>query len=592
LKGNYYKIKLENNQNNPKKLWKTLKEMLPNESSNSTLSSLKVDDRDITKNVEMANQLNSFFSSVGDKLASKFGTTTTNEICPNVNDEEFRFSHIQQSIVAKMINSLENGKATGVDGVGVRLLKAGCPVFSYILTIIFNKSLTTGYVPRSWKVKRISPLFKSGDRNNQDNYRPISIMPIGMKFFKKIVHDQFVDFIKNSDILMGQQSGFRKHFSTSTAVVDVADYITSELSKGKFVCATLIDLRKAFDTVDHQILLKKLFCCGVRDVSFDWFLSYLSKRQQTTVVNNEYSELLFEMAYGVPQGSVLGPLLFLIYINDIATVISMYNHLYADDTIIVHAADNQHLYKCELENQLKRVECWFRLKKLTTNTKKCEVIYFGSKQKLQKCKEMHSVVFEETVLETKSKVKYLGVIFDEELSWKGHTSIIRKKVGYKLSKLKRIESYLSERTKKQLVNALIMPYYHYCSVVWSSATASTLKKLESQYIRVKQMYGPERSVRTLLDKNLSLFTIKAIYGLSPSYISDKVSLVNQSRQRVTRQSTSNHLVDNTTYRNRFSNMTFKHVSSNLWNSLPSNITCENSIVRFKSKTNKFYSSII
>jgi hypothetical protein len=558
--------------------------MLPNESFNSTLSSLKVDDRDITKNVEMANQLNSFFSSVGDKLASKFGTTTTNEICPNVNDEEFRFSHIQQSTVAKMINSLENDKATGVDGVGVRLLKAGCLVFSYILTIIFNKSLTTGYVPRSWKVKRISPLFKSGDRNNQDNYRPISIMPIGMKIFEKIVHDQFVDFIKNSDILMGQQSGFRKHFSTSTAVVDVADYITSELSKGKFVCATLIDLRKAFDTVDHQILLKKLFCCGVRDVSFDWFLSYLSKRQQTTVVNNEYSELLFEMAYGVPQGSVLGPLLFLIYINDIATVISMYNHLYADDTIIIHAADNQHLLKCELENQLKRVECWFRLNKLTTNTKKCEVIYFGSKQKLQKCKEMHPVVFEETVLETKSKVKYLGVIFDEELTWKGHTSIIRKKVGYKLSKLKRIESYLSERTKKQLVNALIMPYYHYCSVVWSSATASTLKKLESQYIRVKQMYGPERSVRTLLDKNLSLFTFKAIYGLSPSFISDKVPLVNQSRQRVTRQCTSNHLVDNTTYRNRFSNMTFKHVSSNLWNSLPSNITCENSIVRFKSKT--------
>jgi len=486
-------------------------------------------------------------------------------------------SHVKQCSVAKMINSLKNDKATGMDGVGVRILKAGCPIFSKILTILFNKSLSTGYVPRSWKVKKISPLFKSGDRNNQD------------KLFEKIVHDQFVEFILSSDILMGQQSGFRKLYSTSTAVVDVADYINSELSKGKFVCATLIDLRKAFDTVDHRILLKKLFCCGVRDVSFDWFLSYLSDRQQTTVVNSEFSDLLYEMAYGVPQGSVLGPLLFLLYINDISSIISMYNHLYADDTIIVHVAENHHLLKTEIEEQLKLLAHWFQQNKLTVNTKKCEVIYFGSKQKLQKCKEMLPVVFEDQFLETKSKVKYLGVIFDEELTWKAHTSGVRKKVGYKLSKFKKIQSYLTERTKKQLVNALVMPYYHYCSVVWSSATDATLRKLESQYMRVKRIYAPEKSVRTLLNKNLSLFTFKAIHKLSPSYISEKISLANQTRLRVTRQSAANHIVNDTTYRNRFSNSTFKHVSSSLWNSLPLNITCENSLVRFKSKINKFYS---
>ena len=272
------------------------------------------------------------------------------------------------------------------------------------------------------------------------------------------------------------------------------------------------------------------------------------------------------------------------------SIISMYNHLYADDTIIIHVAENQQVLKSELEEQLKELAYWFRQNKLTINTKKCEVIFFGSKQKLKKCKEMSPVVLDEQVLETKSKVKYLGVIFDEELTWKAHTGGIRKKVGYKLSKIKNIQCYLSERTKKQLVNALIMPYYHYCSVVWSSAAVSTLRKLESQYVRVKNIYGPERSVRTLLDKNLSLFTFKAIHKLSPSYISDKISLANQSRQRVTRQSINNHLINDAAYRNRFSNITFKHVASSTWNSLPPNITCETSLVRFKSKIKNFYSS--
>jgi hypothetical protein len=141
----------------------------------------------------------------------------------------------------------------------VKLLKAGNPVLSKVLCILFNKSLLSGNVPKSWKIKRVSPLHKGNDRDIMDNYRPISIMPIAMKVFEKIVHAQLSLFIQENDLLMSRQSGFRKLYSTSTAVIDVADFINTQLSKNKYVCATLIDLRKAFDTVDHKILLKKLF---------------------------------------------------------------------------------------------------------------------------------------------------------------------------------------------------------------------------------------------------------------------------------------------------------------------------------------------
>ena len=168
-----------------------------------------------------------------------------------------------------------------------------------------------------------------------------------------------------------RQSGFRKLFSTTTAVLDVSEYILEQLDNKKFVGAVLIDLKKAFDTVDHKILLKKLWCYGFQNQSFEWFQSYLSDRQQLTLLNNVESDLLHEDVYGVPQGSVLGPLLFLLYINDIKSVIhDSYCHLYADDTIIIQSSSDPDTFISSLERELINVDNWLKINKMTINTKK------------------------------------------------------------------------------------------------------------------------------------------------------------------------------------------------------------------------------
>lgn len=587
LKGHHYGNKINEDASDPKRLWKTLKELVPDKENKNVPSSISKNDMEINDPKGVSNSFNSFFATIGSTLAQKF-TSDTSDVNIKCNDKNFIFKEVDENTVTKMITGLKNNKATGTDKIGVRVLKAGLQVFSPVLTKLFNKSLTTGYVPSCWKNKRVSPLFKSGDPSDVNNYRPISILPVVMKVFEKIVHEQMVEFLLENNLLNCKQSGFRKLHSTSTAAIDVSDYILNEMGKGKYVGAVLIDFKKAFDTVDHKILLKKLYCYGFRDGSFDWLESYLSNRHQVTLVNNTMSDVISEESYGVPQGSVLGPLLFLVYINDLESAIhNSYFHLYADDTIIIQSCNSPIELKSALEIELNNVKQWIHINKVTINTDKTEVIFFGNKTKLKACTDI-TISYDGIELTSRKKVKYLGVIFDSNLSWKSHIKSVVSKSYYKFNKIRYISSYLNDETKQLLINALVMPYLYYCSPTWCNANNSSLKKVNKLFSNINTFVGRDASdLNSLFNFNSSISIFKAVHEIAPAYLSNKLTLIKSNHCHSTRSSTSNMLVSHRSGARCF-NRTFLYSSPKLWNSLPDDIRKLNSLLQFKVAVGKHY----
>ena len=595
LKKQYFQNVIDESKDDSKKLWKTLNSLIPNDKkSNTTTHFITHDGKEITDKKQIAETFNKFFSTVGSKLAAAFTFSETSHISPKSVQDEFFFHSVSLSTVSKIISGLNNGKATGLDDICVKSLKAGSPILAYYLTHIFNLSLRSGVVPKCWKRKRVTPLFKKGDADDVNNYRPISILPIPMKVFEKIVHCQVSEFLEKNNIISEFQSGFRNKHSTDTAVSYVADYVLEEVAKKNYVGAVLVDLKKAFDTVDHVILLKKLFCYGIRDVPFDWFESYLSDREQCSVVGDCKSSFMSEGKYGVPQGSVLGPLLFLLYINDIFDCVhsKTFCHLYADDTVIIQSAKSAESLKTGLEMQLEYLSAWFYCNKLSVNTTKTEVIFFGRKQKVSECKDMPPISFQNCPIETKSHVKYLGVIFDEGLTWEKHAALVRQKAYLGLNKIKKVSTTLNNDTKRLLVNTLVYPHLGYCVNTWSNTLSHVRKRFESLSRQIDRVTPMNKSFDKVANYSTALMTFKAVQKICPSYLSKRFVLCGNGggpdAQGVNTRAGLDKKIRVQRTRNKFDSKTFLHNATSIWNNLPTDLRQTKSLVTFKAKAKSHF----
>ena len=534
---NFYNNKLSAAENN-NQIWKILNDVMPKRASSQSVPSS-------SNNTSQANEFNDYFANVGSELASKIPQVPSINISDeNAAQSTFNFDYVTEDEVSKALMRMKNKKSVGIDGISMHILKMSTPVIIPSLTYLFNKSLAEGIFPSQWKRSKLIPLFKSGEKSNPANYRPIAILPCISKVLEKIVQKQLAQYLKVNGLLSAAQSGFRDKHSTSTALLKVTDDWLLAIDEGLYTGAIFIDLKRAFDTVDPFIMLKKLKQMGLSQACLNWFESYLTNRKVGTFLNSSLSDFS-DIHHGVPQGSILGPVLFVIYINDIVQQVKDCNiHLYADDTVLYFSHKDPSHIENVLNNNLKQVYDWMCVNKLSLNPSKTESFLIGSRSQLARRNSL-CIKLCGQVIKHKETVKYLGVTLDQQLKWDVHINVLCSKVSKLVNYLSRLRYFLNETCLKLLYNSLILPLFDYADLIYGSSNTKytmQLQKLQNRAGRTILRISPYKhtsnhvihqllnweSLNSRRKKHINSMVFKCLHDLSAPYLKDSFKFISHN----------------------------------------------------------------
>ena len=325
------------------------------------------------------------------------------------NNFVFIIAHTSTEEILEIINHLET-KSSGAASIPIKLLKIIPDLIIIPLTKIINTSFSTGEYPNKLKIVKVIPIHKGDSKTDVNNYRPISLLSIFDKIIENLMHIRLYQFLESNNILYNNQYGFGKNSSTTHALLKITEQIRESIENKKYGYVVFIDLKKAFDTVNHDILIQKLEHYGIRNNRLKWFQSYLNNRKQYVYVNGQSSELM-DIKSGVPQGSVLGPLLFLIYINDLPNISKKLKlFLFADDTNIYHEDDNLRNFEKTLNQELKKLNQWLCVNRLALNVNKTNFVLFHTFN--TPIKENITLKINSIAIQEQKYIKYLGVLLD------------------------------------------------------------------------------------------------------------------------------------------------------------------------------------
>jgi len=404
------------------------------------------------------------------------------------------FKPTDESEILKIVSSLGSRKSPGYDKVKPDLVKMVANEISYPLKIIFNMSLCNGIVPDALKIAKVVPIYKKDSPESFSNYRPVSVLPCFSKILERIVHDRCYDFLSINNILYKRQYGFRYMHSTYMAVLDFIKDINVAIDNNMYTAGIFMDLSKAFDTIDHNILLHKLYHYGFRGVSHNWFTSYLMNRKQYVSYNSTLSS--YENVHcGVPQGSILGPLLFILYMNDICSTFKLLSFiLFADDTTVFYSnSDINNVYDT-INCELKEVCNWFKCNKLSLNAAKTNLMFIGKPYQTKHITDNRHIYLDGCKLTRVSDAKFLGITLDENLTWKSHINAISKTCSRNLGVLNKLKHVLPKTSLYQLYCTLILPYLSYGILLWGSANKENLNRIFKLQKRALRRVGGGRDL--------------------------------------------------------------------------------------------------
>lgn len=582
----YYQKLLQNSS--VKQSWKVINNVLGRNNGNT-----RVCLENTHSDLEISNAFNDFFCTVGHDLASsinsdrnisKFNTLT------NHNSSIFLRPSTQQEIIL-LIRNLDPNKAPGPDNIDAYFVKKHHHLFASILSNVFNDMITSGQYPESLKTARVVPLHKSGDRRSVNNYRPISTLSVLNKILEKLLSTRIMDFLESSKLIYTHQYGFRRGCSTFTAASELVDQIYGAIDNKRISGVLFLDLKKAFDTIDHSLLLRKLEYYGIRGSSLDLLKSYLSNRHQFVSVNGVNSELR-EITIGVPQGSNLGPLLFLIFINDLSRL-QLHGSIrfFADDSAILYKHEQGMTIASYIKQDLVKLQDFFNTNVLSLNLLKTTYMLFHSIR--SNVSNIGPLDVNGVRIERSSSYKYLGLTLDETLSWNAHIEKLKHTVAPICGILRKISSFVPAHWLKTLYFALVHSRLYFLVGVWGNASKSRLRELQclqnrclKAVLKKPHLYP---TVQLFNEANNSVLPIRALHELQIAMHMHKI-LQDEGN-------THNNLVFNRAFVGRSSRQAnnlrmvrpaseagkkrFSYAASKLYNALPVNIKQSPSVLCFK-----------
>ena len=592
----HYQDLLNEHRSNVKKSWQIIKSVINKRKHNPLCTKFKCNDTIITDGNDIANRFNNFFVNIGASLAKKIPVSDKRPSDFMSHDvmEMFYLTPVAEAEVDKIISDFRDS-AAGWDELKPSIIKTVKTSIKVPLAHIGNLSFNTGLFPMELKIAKIVPIFKSGEECIFTNYRPVSVLPVFSKIMERLMYDRLISYIIQHKILFAYQFGFQKGKSTHMALITLVDKLTEALDKGDYVIGVFLDFSKAFDTVDHSILLEKMFIYGIRDVALQWFKDYLTGRVQF-VTYNGFKSSDGEIKCGVPQGSILGPLLFLIYINDLATVSkACVSILFADDSNVFISGKDVEVMCEKLNNDMENIRQWLCCNKLSLNVSKTHYMVFTPRNKQV---ENLNIKIQNTNIERVSVTKFLGVMIDAQLSWKCHIEYTCKKISKCLGVILKARKKLNKSVLLNLYYSFAYPYFIYCNHVWGNTYPTNLNKmilLQKKLIRIVTCSPYRAHSKPLLVANnvlsvneinvyiVGIFMYNYGHDHLPNLFDGFFQRTNEVHDRNTRQSNELHVKFARTDVRKFS---LRIHGARIWNNIPMHIKHATSVNVFKQMLKK------
>jgi hypothetical protein len=594
---NFFKSKCDITEHNKTSFWDTIKPFFKNQGSKLTKVHLLENDQIVSDPEKVCDIFNEFFTNVGKNLTDTNSHISHEDYSNHASviniknnipaSDDFNFSPVSTYDVYKKLKYLNPKKASGYDQLPSKLLKVAAHPISENITPVINESIQTAHFPESLKYADVSPGFKKSDNLLKDNYRPISVLTVLSKVFEGIMADQLKYHFK--DILSNWLSAYRTGYSCNNVLLSFVELLREALDKNKHTGCILMDLSKAFDCLNHTLLLAKLEAYNMSPSACQFIKSYLTDRKQRVKLGHAFSSWK-TLTTGVPQGSILGPLLFNVFMNDIFFFIDKDVNLinYADDNTLVFSHNNKEDMVSKLENAAEQAIEWFTINKMKANPNKFQALYLNRTSDSEVKFEIN-----QSTLTPDNTVKLLGVNIDNKLNFDNHISIICKKAGKQINALRRLSKVLNVSTKLKIYNSFIYSNFNYCPVVFNTFSIQHGKKLDKLQERALRFVFDDYSS----DYNVLLKNAKKtnIFKTHLNRTAEQVFKVMQDKAKPMTSTFFN--TPNSTYTLRKESRTalpkfntikygkhsFKYMGAYIWNSLPIEIQNSNCTDDFKHK---------